>query len=443
MRNLLATTAIAAMMSLPAAAQQSSDSTQTDQTASNSQSGQQQASNDPQLQNRGMTINASDLIQHSVHVRSEGSGAQEQLPEEMADAPDSWEDAGEIEDIIMTRDGQPKSVVLNAGEFLGMSDKQIETSFEDLRLVRDSDDEGEFFIVYTGDRSKLEQSEDYDTAAREERGDMSYNEQSGSMDTAQAAGGAAAGAAATQSQSDNSTETAQNDSSMQSDEESGQQAQSDIRRPTETAQSDSGSMQTDEEGTEQAQSDTGDTEMETADSEEGVVLNEGEDTQQAESEMSDDQTETAQTGDTETGTLITQGEATEQAQADSEEQMQSEESQMAETEEMDATATEDGTTYLAQTDRDALTAEDMEGLSVYGTGGEDIGEISELLIADSGKINNVVIDVGGFLGIGEKRVSVPFDELKLSRGDGGMMNELRVDVDYSEEELENMQSWED
>lgn len=83
---------------------------------------------------------------------------------------------------------------------------------------------------------------------------------------------------------------------------------------------------------------------------------------------------------------------------------------------------------------DDLTAEDLTGARVYGINDEDIGEIGELLLTDDGKMDRAVIDVGGFLGIGERPVAVTFDELQIVRADDG--GAVRVYIDSSEEALE-------
>ncbi|PVE24985.1 photosystem reaction center subunit H [Microvirga sp. KLBC 81] len=55
----------------------------------------------------------------------------------------------------------------------------------------------------------------------------------------------------------------------------------------------------------------------------------------------------------------------------------------------------------------------LEGLDVYNQNNEKIGDISEMLVDQSGKIQAVVIGVGGFLGIGERDVAIPFEQVKL------------------------------
>lgn len=52
------------------------------------------------------------------------------------------------------------------------------------------------------------------------------------------------------------------------------------------------------------------------------------------------------------------------------------------------------------------------GLNVYGADNVKIGAINEILIDATGSAKAVVIGVGGFLGIGEKNVAVPFASLE-------------------------------
>jgi len=53
-------------------------------------------------------------------------------------------------------------------------------------------------------------------------------------------------------------------------------------------------------------------------------------------------------------------------------------------------------------------------MDVYNGQNQKIGDIKELMLDKSGKIANVVIGVGGFLGMGEHDVAVNFDRLKWS-----------------------------
>ena len=53
------------------------------------------------------------------------------------------------------------------------------------------------------------------------------------------------------------------------------------------------------------------------------------------------------------------------------------------------------------------------GLSVYNEANESLGSINDLLTDKQGNIKAVVIGVGGFLGVGERLIAVPFDKIKF------------------------------
>src|SRR6476620_11269798 len=58
-------------------------------------------------------------------------------------------------------------------------------------------------------------------------------------------------------------------------------------------------------------------------------------------------------------------------------------------------------------------ASKMVGLSVYNDKNESIGSINDMLTDKEGKIKAVVIGVGGFLGVGEHLVAIPFEKVKF------------------------------
>ena len=57
-------------------------------------------------------------------------------------------------------------------------------------------------------------------------------------------------------------------------------------------------------------------------------------------------------------------------------------------------------------------ASKLVGLAVYNDANEKLGDISEILLDNTGKINAVIIGVGGFLGVGQHDIAVTFDKLK-------------------------------
>jgi PRC-barrel domain len=55
------------------------------------------------------------------------------------------------------------------------------------------------------------------------------------------------------------------------------------------------------------------------------------------------------------------------------------------------------------------------GASVYNDQDQSIGSVDDVLMSHGDKATTAVISVGGFLGMGSKLVSVPFDQLKLQQ----------------------------
>ena len=58
-------------------------------------------------------------------------------------------------------------------------------------------------------------------------------------------------------------------------------------------------------------------------------------------------------------------------------------------------------------------ASKVVGLAVYNDNNDSVGTINDLLMDKSGNIKAVVLGVGGFLGVGEHLVAVPFDKVKF------------------------------
>jgi sporulation protein YlmC with PRC-barrel domain len=59
-------------------------------------------------------------------------------------------------------------------------------------------------------------------------------------------------------------------------------------------------------------------------------------------------------------------------------------------------------------------ASKLDDVNVYNTANEKVGEIDDVLIDKTGKAMAVVIDVGGFLGMGEHRVALKFADVTFS-----------------------------
>jgi sporulation protein YlmC with PRC-barrel domain len=76
----------------------------------------------------------------------------------------------------------------------------------------------------------------------------------------------------------------------------------------------------------------------------------------------------------------------------------------------------------------------LMGATIYGPDNASIGNVNDVLVDNSGKIRAVVIGVGGFLGVGEKDVAVPFDALNISRKPESSSID-KITVSYSKDDL--------
>jgi sporulation protein YlmC with PRC-barrel domain len=78
---------------------------------------------------------------------------------------------------------------------------------------------------------------------------------------------------------------------------------------------------------------------------------------------------------------------------------------------------------------DQMRASKLIGTTVYDVQNEDIGSIKDLILAKSGEVSSVVIDVGSFLGMGGKYVAVSMNDLKT--------NNDRLTLDRSKDQLKS------
>ncbi|RYE32405.1 MAG: PRC-barrel domain containing protein [Hyphomicrobiales bacterium] len=80
-----------------------------------------------------------------------------------------------------------------------------------------------------------------------------------------------------------------------------------------------------------------------------------------------------------------------------------------------------------------LTANALDGATIYGPGDEKIGSVSHT--HGVGPSTQVVIDVGGFLGIGAKPVSVPVSQLEFMRDEDGDVHAVTA---WTKDQLKQM-----
>ena len=88
---------------------------------------------------------------------------------------------------------------------------------------------------------------------------------------------------------------------------------------------------------------------------------------------------------------------------------------------------------LTDIDVAAISADDLIDTAVYSGQDENVGSVADVLLADDGTIDAVVLDIGGFLGIGTKPVAIAFEDLIVRTDANG---NLYVYTPFTREQLE-------
>ena len=105
-----------------------------------------------------------------------------------------------------------------------------------------------------------------------------------------------------------------------------------------------------------------------------------------------------------------------------------------------ATGTETGITMgtpIKNSDG-SINASQLMGLKVENPDGNNVGEIGEVVLDDGGQVQGVVVDVGGFLGVGERPVLLDWKDVTLA----GSGNEVKANVNATVESLKAMPAYE-
>ncbi|WP_395541712.1 PRC-barrel domain-containing protein [Neotabrizicola sp. sgz301269] len=105
-------------------------------------------------------VRASDFIGKRVYVtEADTSGLSDTA---IAQANADWEDAGEISDLIISMSGDTEAVLVDFGGFLGIGEKTVALSLNDLTMVPDSNSPDDYFIVFHGSKAELEAAPTFD-----------------------------------------------------------------------------------------------------------------------------------------------------------------------------------------------------------------------------------------------------------------------------------------
>lgn len=86
-------------------------------------------------------------------------------------------------------------------------------------------------------------------------------------------------------------------------------------------------------------------------------------------------------------------------------------------------------------DPGAHRASNLIGTTVVDSSGEEVGVVDDLVVSTQGRIE-AVLSIGGLLGIGDRLIAVPLEELEIASAErSGDDEEMRVHIDRSASEL--------
>ncbi|WP_363352408.1 PRC-barrel domain-containing protein [Methylocystis echinoides] len=89
--------------------------------------------------------------------------------------------------------------------------------------------------------------------------------------------------------------------------------------------------------------------------------------------------------------------------------------------------------FLKALPADSLLVSNVYAQSVYDATEKKVGKIEDLLLDRGGKAQAAIISVGGFLGIGDKEVAVPFEAIRvIEKG-----NKSWLEIDASKDALKS------
>jgi sporulation protein YlmC with PRC-barrel domain len=285
---------------------------------------------------------------------------------------DDAENIGTVNDIVLGADGQAALIVVGVGGFLGLGEKDVALEYDTLEWAQRED--GTTWLVASTTREQLEQQEEFDRDA---------------YDPDNAEGMAATGAAATAESAADTAGEAMDDTA----DAAGEMAD-----------------------------DAGDSMAETADDAEDAMTDDTAATDEA--AETDDMAETDDAAETD-----------DMAAAPAEDDAaMSDDTAM----EDDAAATDDTATAaidratLTEIDSAGLSADDLIGTTVYGANDENVGSIEDVIL-EGDAVDFVTLEVGGFLGLGDKEVAVSMENLAFMTDEDG---EMYLYTSFTEEQLE-------
>ncbi|TDH38340.1 PRC-barrel domain containing protein [Pseudohoeflea suaedae] len=271
---------------------------------------------------------------------------------------------GDINDIILSKDGQVEAVVIGVGGFLGIGEKNVAVQYDKVEVTGEK---GEERFVLDASKESLENAPAFDIAA------MTTPENTGT-DTAMTAPADGSGMATDTT----GMAAAPADPAAAPAEETAQAPAEETAAPAE----------------------------EMAEAPADTTANE----------------EQAMADDTSSDEMTTGAITTDSATAGAEEKLAVDRDSM------------------QTVDAGTMSADELDGATVYNSDNESIGEIGDIILGDNEKIEAFIVDVGGFLGIGEKEVAVNASDLDFRKDESG---NIVVFTPFTQDQLEQQAAYDE
>ncbi|WP_273210030.1 PRC-barrel domain-containing protein [Marinobacter subterrani] len=93
--------------------------------------------------------------------------------------------------------------------------------------------------------------------------------------------------------------------------------------------------------------------------------------------------------------------------------------------------------YMESVPANGMVASDLIGTELRTSGDESVGEINDLIMDQDGQVVAALVNVGGFLGMGDKHVAIDWKSVKRS----GNPADRNLRVDMTREELQSAPSF--
>jgi sporulation protein YlmC with PRC-barrel domain len=296
------------------------------------------------------------------------------------------ETIGEINDLVVADDGTIDAAVIGVGGFLGVGEKNVAISFDSIRWT---DKDGEQIAVLETTKEDLEAAPEFvpdETAMAPAEEPLVEEPAEGADEMA---------AAPAEEPAEGTDEMAAAPTEEPTDEGAGEMAAAPAEEPAEGA------------------------DVAEAPAEEPATG--GEDVAEAPAEEPAEGTDIAEAPAEEPAA------GTDIAQAPVEEPLTPTEPGMAPADQATGPVLTDVTSGT-------LSAEQLIGATVYAQGDENVGDVGDVrLMADGSGIDAIIIDVGGFLGMGEKPVALAFEALTFKTDESGS---IYVYTQFTRDELD-------